>query len=118
MHDLLGMRAALLIASLAVAPVNPVQAQGAQPSAADVIGLAHFVDHYCRAYRTNEAVVMTVLKAAGETEQSLMRPDIVQRARVLSNNYARDVAKSCRLAWAMFGDRGTLFPGMVVPRRR
>jgi len=116
MANILRTSIALVFAGSILSPIVPALAQGTKPTAADIIGLSHFVDHHCKGYKTNQAVVMVVLKAAGETERSLMRPEIINRSRVLSNNFARDTAKSCRLAWNAFGDNGVIFPGMVVPR--
>lgn len=85
-------------------------------SAAKLAGLAGFVNLSCEAIRTDKERFTAAIEALGVQTPELEQGELRLRAQAYIDAYRKDVDANCRRAGEMFGQGGTVIPGLFVAR--
>ncbi|WP_236960589.1 hypothetical protein [Methylobacterium durans] len=85
-------------------------------TAAKLAGLAGFVNLSCPDLRSDPERLKAVIHSLGYEMTDLERGTIRLSAHGYMEAYRRNVPESCARAAALFGQTGSVVPGLVVPR--
>lgn len=85
-------------------------------NAAKLAGLVGFVNLHCDKLRTNQDHFKGAIQAMGVDPAELDRDILMLRARSYLAAYQKDISGSCKRAQDLFGQSGTIIPGVFSPR--
>ena len=85
-------------------------------NAAKLAGLAGFVNLHCDKLRTDQDRFKGAVQAMGVDPVELDRDVLLLQARSYLAAYQKDVPGSCARAQDLFGQSGTIIPGLFPPR--
>ena len=108
--------AGLLLSLLAAQAQNPSPDERRRVQAAKLAGLAGFVNLECPDLRSDPARLKQTVEALGVDDAGLETGDLHLIATRYIETYRKDVAANCRKAEETFGPRGSVIPGLIVPR--
>ncbi|MGU3539860.1 hypothetical protein [Methylobacterium sp. A54F] len=85
-------------------------------NAAKLAGLVGFVNLHCEKLRTDQDRFKGAVQAMGVDPAELDRDVLLLQARSYLAAYQQDVPGSCTRAQDLFGQSGTIIPGVFSPR--
>ena len=113
--------ALLWVVILCLGPVTPraeemPEIPAPKRNAAKLAGLVGFVNLHCDKLRTNQDRFKGAIQAMGVDPAELDRDVLMLQARSYLAAYQKDISGSCARAQDLFGQSGTIIPGVFSPR--
>lgn len=84
-----------------------------QANAAKLAGLVRFVGESCKEAQPDYERFKTAVAAMGVELDALSKGELLMRSMGYTEAYRKDVETSCRKAMELFGEKGSVIPGLV-----
>ncbi|MEE7456738.1 hypothetical protein MPAR168_00985 [Methylorubrum populi] len=94
------------------APATPQERQ--QASAAKLAGLVRFVGESCKEAQPDYERFKAVVSAMGVDLDAISKGELLMRSMSYTEAYRKNVEESCRKAVELFGEKGSVIPGLVL----
>ncbi|TXN07013.1 hypothetical protein FV222_03695 [Methylobacterium sp. WL103] len=110
---------ALISSSMFVAAMAltvPVHAEGLTKEEAQVniAAISSFVNKFCSGMRVDGGTLQAAMTNLGTTiEEFTAKENRVAQTEVMVTQMAADKATSCDSSWKLFGESGTILPGLL-----